>query len=171
MKVSQALMLWLQWFSRSAVDVTAVNMVILFFKRSPAYPVTPRDHYHPLEIIWSSWSQSWLESSILLSLLLRSLPRHLSLVDVCGHLAVKCGGLVVAAPFQAASLVETVQSDIASESPGFLDVLREGCYRLTCWTCPQSGKGRKRVWNWIFAVHRAAICLLIWCYSFSYKGN
>lgn len=33
-------------------------------------------------------------------------------------------------PFYAASLVETVQSDIASEKPGILDVFREGSARL-----------------------------------------
>ncbi|CAG0915841.1 unnamed protein product [Notodromas monacha] len=67
-------------------------------------------------------------------------PKSFSLVDTVGHLSLKCGGLVAAAPFQAASLVETVQSDIASELPGFLDVLIEGAYRLTCWNFPQSGR-------------------------------
>jgi len=33
-------------------------------------------------------------------------------------------------PFYSASLVETVQSEIASESPGFLDVFRDGAIRL-----------------------------------------
>jgi len=33
-------------------------------------------------------------------------------------------------PFYSASLVETVQSEIASESPGLLDVFRDGAIRL-----------------------------------------
>lgn len=47
-------------------------------------------------------------------------------------------GLVV--PFYAASLVETVQSDIASEKPGLLDVFREGSLRLFYWSSPQKGR-------------------------------
>ncbi|KAH8373264.1 hypothetical protein KR009_010237, partial [Drosophila setifemur] len=47
-------------------------------------------------------------------------------------------GLVV--PFHAASLVETVQSDIASEKPGLFDVFREGSLRLFYWSSPQKGR-------------------------------
>lgn len=43
-------------------------------------------------------------------------------------------------PFYCASLVETVQSDIASEKPGFLDVFREGGLRLLYWSAPQRGR-------------------------------
>lgn len=43
-------------------------------------------------------------------------------------------------PFYAASLVETVQSDIASEKPGLLDVFREGSLRLFYWSSPQKGR-------------------------------
>lgn len=45
-------------------------------------------------------------------------------------------GLVT--PFYSASLVETVQSEIASESPGILDVFRDGAIRLV----EVSNKGR-----------------------------
>lgn len=45
-------------------------------------------------------------------------------------------GLV--APFYSASLVETVQSEIASERPGILDVFRDGALRLV----EVSSKGR-----------------------------
>lgn len=45
-------------------------------------------------------------------------------------------GLVT--PFYSASLVETVQSEIASESPGILDVFRDGAIRLV----DVSNKGR-----------------------------
>lgn len=43
-------------------------------------------------------------------------------------------------PYYAASLVETVQSDIASEKPGILDVFREGSLRLLYWKLPQKGR-------------------------------
>ena len=33
-------------------------------------------------------------------------------------------------PFYSASLVETVQSDIACEKPGVFDIFREGLFRL-----------------------------------------
>lgn len=36
----------------------------------------------------------------------------------------------IVAPFYSASLVETVQSEIASEKPGILDVFRDGAIRL-----------------------------------------
>lgn len=43
-------------------------------------------------------------------------------------------------PFYAASLVETVQSDIASEKPGIFDVFREGGTRLLSFHNPQKGR-------------------------------
>lgn len=43
-------------------------------------------------------------------------------------------------PFYAASVVETVQSDIASEKPGIFDVFQEGIYRFLSWSAPQTGK-------------------------------
>lgn len=43
-------------------------------------------------------------------------------------------------PFYAASLVESVQSDIASEKPGLFDVFREGSLRLLYWKSPQKGR-------------------------------
>ncbi|KAG8292213.1 hypothetical protein J6590_044704, partial [Homalodisca vitripennis] len=39
-----------------------------------------------------------------------------------------------------ASLVETVQSDIASEKPGIFDVFREGMCRLFSWSGTQRGR-------------------------------
>lgn len=43
-------------------------------------------------------------------------------------------------PFYSASLVETVQSDIASEKPGIFDVFREGACRILSWSAPQKGR-------------------------------
>ena len=42
------------------------------------------------------------------------------------HLLLKSVSLAVITPFFSASLVETVQSEIASERPGILDVFKEG---------------------------------------------
>lgn len=48
--------------------------------------------------------------------------------------------MAIITPFYSASLVETVQSDIASEKPGVLDVFREGAIRLVHWGLPQRGR-------------------------------
>ncbi|KRT86134.1 mitochondrial carrier protein [Oryctes borbonicus] len=49
------------------------------------------------------------------------------------HALLKCVSFALITPFYSASLVETVQSDIASEKPGILDVFREGFMRLLNW--------------------------------------
>ncbi|XP_017795799.1 PREDICTED: solute carrier family 25 member 46-like [Habropoda laboriosa] len=46
------------------------------------------------------------------------------------HILLKCISIGLITPFYSASLVETVQSEIASESPGILDVFRNGAIRL-----------------------------------------
>ncbi|EDW06129.1 solute carrier family 25 member 46 [Drosophila mojavensis] len=56
------------------------------------------------------------------------------------HLLLKSISIGLVVPFYAASLVETVQSDIASEKPGLLDVFREGSLRLFYWSSPQKGR-------------------------------
>ena len=56
------------------------------------------------------------------------------------HMLLKCISLATVLPFYTASLVETVQSDIASEKPGILDVFREGAARLFSWKTPQKGR-------------------------------
>lgn len=43
-------------------------------------------------------------------------------------------------PYYSTSLVETVQSDIASEKPGFIDVFKNGICRLLSWGGPQKGR-------------------------------
>lgn len=55
------------------------------------------------------------------------------------HLLLKALSFAVVTPFYAASLVETVQSDIASEKPGMLDVFKEGSARLLAWN-PAKGR-------------------------------
>ncbi|KAG7196959.1 hypothetical protein KM043_000225 [Ampulex compressa] len=54
------------------------------------------------------------------------------------HVLLKCVSIGIVTPFYSASLVETVQSEIASESPGILDVFRDGAIRLV----EVSNKGR-----------------------------
>ncbi|KAI5695774.1 hypothetical protein M8J75_003330 [Diaphorina citri] len=56
------------------------------------------------------------------------------------HLLLKCLSLAVTCPFYSASLVETVQSDIASERPGIFDVFRDGLCRILVWGSPQQGR-------------------------------
>ena len=56
------------------------------------------------------------------------------------HIILKCISLATVLPFYSASLVETVQSDIASEKPGVFDVFREGGMRLFSWSAPQKGR-------------------------------
>nr|XP_014094565.1 solute carrier family 25 member 46 [Bactrocera oleae] len=56
------------------------------------------------------------------------------------HIILKCVSIAVVMPFYSASLVETVQSDIASEKPGLFDVFREGSLRLLYWSSPQKGR-------------------------------
>lgn len=43
-------------------------------------------------------------------------------------------------PFYCASFVETVQSDIASDKPGFFDVFKDGALRLLSWGAPSKGR-------------------------------
>ncbi len=70
----------------------------------------------------------------------KEVDRHSSPRTLGQHLLLKAVGLAVVSPFFSASLVETVQSEIASERPGALDVFREGLSRVLHWSLPQSGR-------------------------------
>ncbi|GIY46428.1 hypothetical protein CDAR_585891 [Caerostris darwini] len=61
-----------------------------------------------------------------------------SLKQLSQHLLLKFIAFGVLTPFNCASLVETVQSDIASEKPGVLDCLKEGVCRLLKLGTPRS---------------------------------
>ena len=61
------------------------------------------------------------------------------------HLMLKSVSQALVVPFFSASLVESVQSDIASEKPGMLDFLKEGLLRLG----PQSGRTLP-MWQLVF---------------------
>lgn len=56
------------------------------------------------------------------------------------HIILKCASLSIITPFYSACLVETVQSNIASEKTAFYDVFKEGFIRLLQWNCPQKGR-------------------------------
>ena len=68
-----------------------------------------------------------------------------SLKMVGQHLLLKAVSQAIVVPFFSASLVESVQSDIASEKPGILDFLKEGVLRLG----PQSGSRTLPMWQLI----------------------
>ncbi|XP_024082066.1 solute carrier family 25 member 46-like [Cimex lectularius] len=65
---------------------------------------------------------------------------HGSVKAASQHILLKCVTFCIITPFYSASLVETVQSDIASEKPGMFDVFREGAYRLVSFGSPQKGR-------------------------------
>ncbi|KAK2720405.1 hypothetical protein QYM36_004327, partial [Artemia franciscana] len=65
----------------------------------------------------------------------RSTPKNIG-----QHFMLFCVSTALATPFIAASLVELVQSEIASEKPGIFDIFKEGFFRLTSWTAPQTGR-------------------------------
>ncbi|RUS77846.1 hypothetical protein EGW08_014398, partial [Elysia chlorotica] len=70
----------------------------------------------------------------------RDVSRHSSIKKLGGHLFLKGLVFAVTTPFFAASLVETVQSDIASERPGVFDVLMEGMTRIGAWGAPKTSR-------------------------------
>ncbi|CAG9862032.1 unnamed protein product [Phyllotreta striolata] len=65
---------------------------------------------------------------------------HSSLKQFFQHTLLKCVSLAIVTPFYSASFVETVQSDIASEKPGILDVFREGFMRMLHWGSSSNGR-------------------------------
>ncbi|KAJ8718584.1 hypothetical protein PYW08_002821 [Mythimna loreyi] len=63
-----------------------------------------------------------------------------SVLQFLQHITLKCISLAIITPFYSASLVETVQSDIASDKPALLDVFREGFMRILEWGTPSRGR-------------------------------
>lgn len=70
----------------------------------------------------------------------KEIDRNSSLKSIGHHILLKSVSLAVVIPFYAASVVETVQSDIASEKPGIFDVFQEGICRFLSWSAPQTGR-------------------------------
>ena len=77
----------------------------------------------------------------------RELARGSSARQAGRHLLLKTAGLVAAAPFAAASLTESVQSEVASERPGVLDVFTEGTFRAVAGLAPYSAGRLLPVWT------------------------
>ncbi|XP_028030717.1 solute carrier family 25 member 46-A-like [Bombyx mandarina] len=63
-----------------------------------------------------------------------------SVLQFVQHIALKSLSLALITPFYSASLVETVQSDIASDKPALFDVFREGFVRILEWGTPSKGR-------------------------------
>lgn len=70
-------------------------------------------------------------------------------------------------PFNAASFVETVQSEIASEKPGILDVFREGFLRIINWN---GGVKGRMLPIWVLVVPTIALGLSKYLFSMLVKG-
>lgn len=68
----------------------------------------------------------------------REITVNSSLKQMAEHLLLKCITFGLLTPFYCSSLIEIVQSDIASEKPGVLDCLKEGIQRLFRWGTPHS---------------------------------
>ncbi|BFY98819.1 hypothetical protein BsWGS_01860 [Bradybaena similaris] len=79
----------------------------------------------------------------------REVSRQIPLKKLGGHVLLK--GLVIAitTPFMAASLVETVQSDIVNEKPGVLDTIFEGALRISTLGAPRIAR-QIPLWQLIF---------------------
>jgi len=70
----------------------------------------------------------------------KEINEHSTIKMIGQHLMLKALSTALVTPFFSASLVETVQSDIASEKPGVLDVFKEGVVRLVSWSDPRCGR-------------------------------
>jgi len=92
----------------------------------------------------------------------KEITRNSSLKAIGHHILLKSVSLAVVIPFYAASVVETVQSDIASEKPGIFDVFQEGLYRLLSWSPPQTGR---LLPIWII------LCPAVLCGTFHYVSS
>ncbi|XP_050506027.1 mitochondrial outer membrane protein SLC25A46-like [Diabrotica virgifera virgifera] len=92
---------------------------------------------------------------------------HSSLKQFCQHTLLKCLSLATVTPFYSASFVETVQSEIASEKPGILDVFKEGIMRLLHWGSPANGR---MLPIWALIVPTITLGLAKYMFSMLVKG-
>ncbi|XP_076261773.1 mitochondrial outer membrane protein SLC25A46-like [Rhynchophorus ferrugineus] len=92
---------------------------------------------------------------------------HSSLKQFCQHTMLKCVSLAIVTPFYSASFVETVQSEIASEKPGILDVFREGFIRLLNWGAPAKGR---MLPIWALIVPTVALGITRYLFSMMVRG-
>nr|CAH7745874.1 unnamed protein product [Callosobruchus chinensis] len=92
---------------------------------------------------------------------------HSSLKQFFQHTVLKCVSLAIVTPFYSASFVETVQSEIASEKPGILDVFKEGFARLLHWGAPAKGR---MLPIWALIVPTVTLGLAKYLFSMMIKG-
>jgi solute carrier family 25 protein 46 len=97
-----------------------------------------------------------------------------SLDNLTKHMMLKGVALVVMTPFLCSSLMETVQSSVASEAPGVLDCLREGLHRAGHWQKARSSRllpvwllcGPSLVYGLLhYAFSSCVRSLSLWCYQ------
>lgn len=70
----------------------------------------------------------------------RELNRHTSIRRLGQHLTLKLLGFAVATPFIAASFVDSVRSEIASESSSLLDCARMSLTRVMSWSATETAR-------------------------------
>ncbi|XP_044256364.1 solute carrier family 25 member 46-like [Tribolium madens] len=92
---------------------------------------------------------------------------HSNLKQFFQHTLLKCVSLAIVTPFYSASFVETVQSEIASEKPGILDVFKEGFMRLLNWN---GGVKGRMLPIWVLIVPTITLGLSKYLFNMLVKG-
>ncbi|XP_022224172.2 solute carrier family 25 member 46 isoform X3 [Drosophila obscura] len=152
-----------QWISLVTENLISHPFIVLR-RQCQVYNASKRFHLHPLTLLpsivhlhrrqglttlWKGLGSCLLVRGMSLAIddvisKLTSWPKDVNsrttLKRFGQHVLLKCISIGLVVPFHAASLVETVQSDIASEKPGLFDVFREGSLRLFFWSYPQKGR-------------------------------
>ncbi|KAK3585319.1 hypothetical protein CHS0354_040268 [Potamilus streckersoni] len=79
----------------------------------------------------------------------KEISRHSSLRKIGEHLLLKSLAYAVTTPFYISSFIETIQSDVATESTGIFDCCKEAISRTVGWGVPQTTR-LMSVWRLIF---------------------
>ncbi|XP_040583176.1 mitochondrial outer membrane protein SLC25A46 [Lepeophtheirus salmonis] len=64
----------------------------------------------------------------------KTVDENSSLKRICGNILLKATSLAIITPFTAASLVETIESDLVPDDSNLLDFFKEGINRLLNWS-------------------------------------
>ncbi|XP_026837983.1 solute carrier family 25 member 46 isoform X2 [Drosophila erecta] len=161
--VRKYLVVGVQWVSLVTENLLSHPFVVLR-RQCQVYNASRRYHLHPFQLLpsiahlhrrqglttlWKGVGSCLLVRGMTLAIddfisKVTSWPKEVdsrtTLKRFGQHVLLKCISIGLVVPFHAASLVETVQSDIASEKPGLFDVFREGSLRLLYWSSPQKGR-------------------------------
>ncbi|XP_016942453.2 mitochondrial outer membrane protein SLC25A46 [Drosophila suzukii] len=161
--VRKYLVVGVQWVSLVTENLLSHPFVVLR-RQCQVYNASRRYHLHPFQLLpsivhlhrrqglttlWKGVGSCLLVRGMTLAIddfisKVTSWPKDVdsrtTLKRFGQHVLLKCISIGLVVPFHAASLVETVQSDIASEKPGLFDVFREGSLRLFYWSSPQKGR-------------------------------